>query len=73
MFIVYMWYKELNNLKYSLLLSEIDESFELKGRSKMDSDLVIDAVISGTTLLITVQNNTTGNMKGLLRMEVIQN
>ena len=38
-----------------------------------DSDLVIDAVISGTTLLITVQNNTTGNMKGLLRMEVIQN
>ena len=41
---VYMWYKELNNLKYSLLLSEIDESFELKGRSKMDSDLVIDIV-----------------------------
>jgi capsular polysaccharide biosynthesis protein len=41
---VYMWYKELNNLKYSLLLSEIDESSELKGRSKMDSDLVIDIV-----------------------------
>lgn len=41
---VYMWYKELNNLKYSLLLSDIEESLELKGRSKMDSDIIIDKI-----------------------------
>lgn len=39
---VYMWYKELNQLKYSILLSDIEESGELKGRSKMDSDFIID-------------------------------
>jgi hypothetical protein len=39
---VYMWYKELNNLKYSILSSDIRESKSLKGRSKMDSDFIID-------------------------------
>jgi capsular polysaccharide biosynthesis protein len=39
---VYMWYKELNNLRYSVLTSEIKESKSLKGRSKMDSDFIVD-------------------------------
>jgi len=39
---VYMWYKELNDLKYSVLPSNIKESKSLKGRSQMDSDFIID-------------------------------
>jgi hypothetical protein len=39
---VYMWYKELNKLKYSVLPTNIMESKNLKGRSKMDSDFIID-------------------------------
>jgi hypothetical protein len=39
---VYMWYKELNNLSYSVLPSNIIESKSLKGRSQMDSDFIID-------------------------------
>lgn len=37
------------------------------------SDILISASISGTTLLISVLNNLTSSMKGLLRMEIIQN
>lgn len=39
---VYMWYKELNDLKYSVLPSNIKESKSLKGRSQMDSDFMVD-------------------------------
>jgi hypothetical protein len=39
---VYMWYKELNNLRYSVMPSNIIESKSLKGRSQMDSDFIID-------------------------------
>ena len=39
---VYMWYKELNDLKYSVLPSNIKESKSLKGRSQMDSDFIVD-------------------------------
>ena len=39
---VYMWYKELNNLIYSVLPCNIIESKTLKGRSQMDSDFIID-------------------------------
>ena len=39
---VYMWYKELNDLKYSVVPSNIKESKSLKGRSQMDSDFIID-------------------------------
>jgi capsular polysaccharide biosynthesis protein len=39
---VYMWYKELNNLRYSVMPSDIKESKSLRGRSQMDSDFIID-------------------------------
>lgn len=39
---VYMWYKELNNLRYSIMPSDIKESKSLRGRSQMDSDFIID-------------------------------
>ena len=39
---VYMWYKELNDLKYSVLPCNIKESKSLKGRSQMDSDFMVD-------------------------------
>ena len=39
---VYMWYKELNNLIYSVMPSDIKESKSLRGRSQMDSDFIID-------------------------------
>ena len=39
---VYMWYKELNELKYSVLPCNIKESKSLKGRSQMDSDFMVD-------------------------------
>lgn len=39
---VYMWYKELNNLNYSVLPCNIVEYKSLKGRAKMDSDFIIN-------------------------------
>ena len=39
---VYMWYKELNNLRYSVMPSDIKESKSLRGRSQMDSDFIIN-------------------------------
>jgi hypothetical protein len=39
---VCQWYQALNDLKYSVLPCKIKENIRLKGRSKMDSDLIID-------------------------------
>ena len=41
--------------------------------SNSTTDIMVDASVSGTTLIISTLNNLTSSLKGLLRLEIIQN